>query len=398
MSDLTELEQRLSAELERLTGQVGLGKLSRAEVDRRVAERAHTQRIRRAVVSGTFAVALVALVGVVAFPKAGNDDTRLVTGDRRIAPASVSPDPPAVSASERPTTTPEPTTPSTPPTTMAGPPATGGPKTITFGPITFHAPSNWSILTLQGPAERTAAFIGPLAGGPSNLNLRVMIDYTGTVDALQPTECLEYPIEKPTSVELLESGFAPVGSLTAEYRRWRFTCLIHGVEEHRVWLLPASHIAIVEQRHAPEVADVVATADVETTPPSTRSPVNTSIPPLPPKPTGPSVRFSMPSGNIGCTMQSGGGVVRCDIRQRDWAPPVKPADCEYEFGRILILGRTSGFGCASDTALGAGPVLPYGSTARQGEYECRSDEVGVTCTNLESGHGFLLSAAEYRLF
>ncbi len=395
MSDLTELEQRLPAELERLAGQVGLGKLSRAGVDRRVAERAHTQRIRRAVVSGTFAVALVALVGVVAFPKAGNDDTRLVTGDRGIAPASVSPDPPAVSASEPPTTTPEPTTPSTPPTTMAGPPATRGPKTITFGPITFHAPSYWDILI---PGPPTMAFIGQLAGGPSNVNLRVMTNYTGTVDALQPTECLEYPIEKPTSVELLESGFAPVGSLTAEYRRWRFTCLIHGVEEHRVWLLPASHIAIVEQRHAPEVADVVATAEVETTPPSTRSPVQTSIPPLPPKPTGPSVYFTMPSGNIGCMIYSDGGVVRCDIRQRDWAPPVKPADCEYEFGRILILGRTAGFGCASDTALGAGPVLPYGSTIRHGKYECRSDEVGVTCTNLESGHGFLLSAAEYRLF
>lgn len=135
-----------------------------------------------------------------------------------------------------------------------------------------------------------------------------------------------------------------------------------------------------------------------TTPPSTRSPVNTSISPLPPKPTSPGVYFHTPSGNIGCTMHSGTGVVRCDIRQRDWAPPVKPADCEYEFGRILILGATAGFGCASDTALGVGSVLPYGSTIREGQYECRSEEVGLTCTNLESGHGFVLSAAEYRLF
>jgi len=139
-------------------------------------------------------------------------------------------------------------------------------------------------------------------------------------------------------------------------------------------------------------------APVETTPPSTRSPVMTPIPPLPPKPTGPSVQFTMPSGNIGCTMQSDGGVVRCDIRQRDWAPPAKPADCNLDFGQVLILGRTAGFGCASDTALIGAPVLPYGSTSRQGKYECRSEEVGVTCTNLESGHGFLLSAAEYRLF
>ena len=138
-------------------------------------------------------------------------------------------------------------------------------------------------------------------------------------------------------------------------------------------------------------------APMETTPPSTRSPVNTSISPLPPKPTGPFVYFTMPSGNIGCMMQSD-GLVRCDIRQRDWAPPAKPADCKTDFGHAVLLGKGAGFVCAGDTVLIGAPVLPYGSTSRQGKYECRSDEVGVTCTNLESGHGFLLSAAEYRLF
>jgi hypothetical protein len=108
----------------------------------------------------------------------------------------------------------------------------------------------------------------------------------------------------------------------------------------------------------------------------------------------------MPSRNIGCVMSSPNGVVRCDIRQRDWAPPAKPADCMYDFGQGLILGGggTAFFVCASDTAVGVGPVLPYGSTIRQGPFECRSAESGVECTNLDSGHGFLLSAAEYRLF
>lgn len=97
-------------------------------------------------------------------------------------------------------------------------------------------------------------------------------------------------------------------------------------------------------------------------------------------------------------MGSPNGAVRCDIRQRDWAPPAKPADCNLDFGQGLVLGTTAGFVCAGDTALVGAPVLPYGSTSRQGPYECRSDEVGVNCTNLESGHGFVLSAAEYRLF
>jgi hypothetical protein len=137
---------------------------------------------------------------------------------------------------------------------------------------------------------------------------------------------------------------------------------------------------------------------METTPPSTPSPDQTSIPPLPPKSIGPSVDFMMPSGNIYCTMHVGGGV-RCNIRQRDWAPPAKPADCNLDFGPGLVLYTDAHFVCAGDTvAAFGGPVLPYGSTIREGPTECRSDEVGLTCTNLESGHGFLLSAAEYRLF
>ena len=144
-------------------------------------------------------------------------------------------------------------------TTGPGPPATRGPKAIVFGPITFHAPSNWDIY-IGEPA--TTAYIGVLAGGPPDVEIRVMTDYRGTVDALQPTDCLEHPSEKPNDVQLVDSGFAPVGSLSAEYRIWRFSCPKNRTEEHRVWLLPVSHIAIVEQNHAPEVLDVVRTAEV----------------------------------------------------------------------------------------------------------------------------------------
>jgi hypothetical protein len=148
---------------------------------------------------------------------------------------------------------------------------------------------------------------------------------------------------------------------------------------------------------APSTTQTVAPAG--TTPVSTRLPVTTATPPLPPKPTS-HVQFTMPSGNIGCFMSSPNGVVRCDIRQRDWAPPAKPADCMLDFGQGLVLGGggTAFFVCAGDTVRGVGPVLPYGSTIRHGPFECRSDESGVECTNLDTGHGFLLSAAEYRLF
>ena len=146
------------------------------------------------------------------------------------------------------------------PATAPGPSATKGPKTITFGPLTFHAPAGWDIDVSD--SDPTTAYVGVLAGGPGDVNLRVMTAYTGSVDALQPANCLEYPVEAPTSVELVDSGFAPVGDRNAEFRRWRLTCVNDGVEEHGAWLLPVSHLAIVEQFHTPQVADVVATAEV----------------------------------------------------------------------------------------------------------------------------------------
>ncbi len=168
----------------------------------------------------------------------------------------------AATVTSAPTSSSATTVPIPSPTTTqpAGPPATRGPKAITFGPITFYAPANWG----QAGGGATTSYIGVLAGGRGDVNLRVTTGYTGTVDAFRPSECLGAPPEAPARVELVESGFAPVGNLTAEYRRWRFDCPNGDikVEEHGVWLLPVSHIAIVEQRHAPEVADVVATAEV----------------------------------------------------------------------------------------------------------------------------------------
>lgn len=252
MTELTEFEEQLPAQLERLSQQVGRGAVSRSGIDRRRAEWARRRRVRRGVASGAVVMAMLAAAGAATL--SGGTD-----GD------------------------------------------------------------------MQNVKVATAPFVEPGPAGPS-------------------------------STQSPSASVVPPAPLTTQ-----------------------------------------PLAPMETTPPSTPSPVNTSIPPLPPKPTGSLVAFTMPSGNIGCTMQAD-GVVRCNIRQRDWAPPAKPADCMYDFGQGLVLGRSAGFACASDTAFAGGPVLQYGSTIRQGPYECRSDEVGLTCTNLESGHGFLLSAAEYRLF
>ncbi|GED97345.1 hypothetical protein nbrc107697_13840 [Gordonia crocea] len=110
--------------------------------------------------------------------------------------------------------------------------------------------------------------------------------------------------------------------------------------------------------------------------------------------------FTSPSGNVACL--SAEDSVRCDIRDRSWAPPPRPADCPSQtgYGQGIAL-RTSGkpqFVCAGDTTFGAaGRVLQYGERAVRMGYSCTSEPTGVTCRN-GSGNGFTISREAYRLF
>ncbi len=110
--------------------------------------------------------------------------------------------------------------------------------------------------------------------------------------------------------------------------------------------------------------------------------------------------FRSPSGNIGCIMFEGGA--RCDIRDREWSPPARPASCpeQVDFGQGLQVARTgqASVVCAGDTALDPGAtVLGYGEASELGGTQCISRREGVTCAN-HSGHGFFISAQRYKLF
>jgi hypothetical protein len=117
---------------------------------------------------------------------------------------------------------------------------------------------------------------------------------------------------------------------------------------------------------------------------------------------GPDLRltsFQSPSNNIGCEVDA--SATRCDIKERSWAPPPKPANCDLDWGQgIEISGTdTPSFVCAGDTALDpAASVLGYGQRTRQGSIVCDSEQAGVTCTNEAGGHGFFLSRDGYRIF
>lgn len=108
--------------------------------------------------------------------------------------------------------------------------------------------------------------------------------------------------------------------------------------------------------------------------------------------------FVAPSGNVSCMIDA--DWARCDIIDRDWSPPPRPADCEFDYGQGISLapGEQARFVCAGDTAFGADEVLPYGESITAGVLRCESAESGITCRDTKTGHGFEISRGAYRLF
>src|SRR3954454_7242066 len=110
--------------------------------------------------------------------------------------------------------------------------------------------------------------------------------------------------------------------------------------------------------------------------------------------------FASPSGNIECVITSSGDgelvarSVRCDIDEGDWSPPPQPANCELDCGHAILIGvgQPAEFLCAGDTIIGSGgEPLSYGETITAGRLRCESARSGITCRDVESGHGFTIS-------
>ncbi|MFI7434924.1 DUF6636 domain-containing protein [Micromonospora haikouensis] len=115
--------------------------------------------------------------------------------------------------------------------------------------------------------------------------------------------------------------------------------------------------------------------------------------------------FATPSGNISCYLDEdpevpGGAQARCDIRDRSWSAPRRPADCELDHGDAVGLTRSglAAFLCVGDAVGDADLVLGYGQALRTGRVVCASSRSGVDCRNAATGHGFTLSRARYALF
>ncbi len=110
-------------------------------------------------------------------------------------------------------------------------------------------------------------------------------------------------------------------------------------------------------------------------------------------------RFATPSRNIACMMSA--DEVRCDVAQRSWQTPPKPAGCGGDYGKgAQLAGAGSGeLTCAGDTMADPGlTVLAYGQGVRFGGVVCVSRETGLRCANESTGHGFRVARASYDLF
>ena len=110
--------------------------------------------------------------------------------------------------------------------------------------------------------------------------------------------------------------------------------------------------------------------------------------------------FGSPSGNIVCLSDS--SWVRCDIRDRNWSPPPRPADCPSQtgYGQGINLEATGypAFVCGGDTTFGGdAPILHYGGQETALGYTCFSEITGMRCQNRDN-HGFTLSREGYQLF
>ena len=108
--------------------------------------------------------------------------------------------------------------------------------------------------------------------------------------------------------------------------------------------------------------------------------------------------FVSPSHNIGCAITDTS--VRCDIRQKSYRDPPQPSSCQLEYGQSLSVGLEgpAEFTCVGDTVLGAHQILPYNSSTEVGDFGCTSRETGMTCYNLSTRHGFLISREIVNVF
>jgi hypothetical protein len=143
-------------------------------------------------------------------------------------------------------------------------------KEVSLGLVSVRIPQAWNEYhNASGPGSPFGAF-GPtihVKKGYAIARLNISA-YDGSIDELAPRLCAQNgqsPPIVPSSVRVLESGFAPVGDRTAQYRHWSAICP-NGPEEHRAWVLPVSKVAFWEACASDVIGTIVTNAVVRDAP------------------------------------------------------------------------------------------------------------------------------------
>ena len=114
-----------------------------------------------------------------------------------------------------------------------------------------------------------------------------------------------------------------------------------------------------------------------------------------------------PSGNIGCDLSAhhaGCGVLSCrsdGTYGKDEAGSPKWWFDLSSGGTPQLAGRSEGAFSLDEAFRGGGSspqVVEYGQSVTFGSWVCRSEEIGMTCRNTETGHGVFLSSGRYEAF
>jgi hypothetical protein len=115
--------------------------------------------------------------------------------------------------------------------------------------------------------------------------------------------------------------------------------------------------------------------------------------------------FHSPSGNIFCDMHMGDdgkSQATCITTDHNWVAPRRSPACatdEHWGDALSVYQGEAGFQCYTrlpDDPT-AGQTLNYGETLANGTITCKSEEAGITCTDVGTGHFFRIARESYQL-
>lgn len=101
-----------------------------------------------------------------------------------------------------------------------------------------------------------------------------------------------------------------------------------------------------------------------------------------------------PTGNIRCELD--GDTVACSLEETRYDGDVE--DCGDSPFTIRATGEDVALDCEGTIGAEGAQTLEYGETAVDGNVACTSRDDGMTCWDVRSGHGFMVSRGTYETF